>query len=284
MRVELYIHYRFSYDRKFQHYRPVNKIVDEHGEHYFIVQIPPDVFLHDLICDKERGFEAYLKTQFDKSFFSRGYLDALQRLAIPGSVVTHRNLKILRWEDLSDKEQIEFLEGSFERYNDEVQAIIEKAVGVFKRKQQLDSGVPAAPVADAPADITSIRPYPQIFAQGDETASTFDNSGAAGMIVAGNSARAVDELADIKSLLVSINAKMPSKITRIEDIPPLDLGNPNWKTAKEYAEIKGLSVEALRSNRSSGDKSDDGKAGIHNGHAWRSVGEGSKTKVYYYLY
>lgn len=166
--------------------------------------------------------------------------------------------------------------------------------------------VPAsAPVADVPVDITSIRPYPQIFAQGDEAASTFDNSGAAGMIVAGNTARTADGIEALKNIfregfeklieigqqiansLASINGKFPGKITDLDAIPPYSPTNIRWVLEKDYAKITGINnLDTMRPESRGGLVSDDRNSGIHGGHIWRAVGEGkgkNGRRIYYYI-
>ncbi len=171
-----------------------------------------------------------------------------------------------------------------------------------KRSGIIPPAVPSAPVAAvppaAPADITSIRLYPQIFAKsGDNVEQTLDN-GAAGMVVAGNTARAADGIDGVNKRLdklielqqqtanntASINAKTSGKITRLEDIPPYDPTNKNWIPAADYAEKTGISIKDLETMRSRGEKALDNKSGIHGKHIWRAVGDGSKRRIYYYLY
>ena len=147
------------------------------------------------------------------------------------------------------------------------------------------------------ADITSIRPYPQIFAQGDEAAPNFDDNGAAGMVVASNTARTADGIVGINKRLdklielqqqtvnstAIISAKMPGRITEIEDIPPYDPTDKRWVPAAEYSKIKEIATKDLDSMRSRGDKDPDSNSGIHGQHIWRAVGDGSKRRIYYLL-
>lgn len=169
-----------------------------------------------------------------------------------------------------------------------------------KRSGEIPPAVPSAPVANvqmAPADITSIRPYPQIFAQGDEAAPNFDDNGAAGMVVASNTARTADGIVGINKRLdklielqqqtvnstAIISAKMPGRITEIEDIPPYDPTDKRWVPAAEYSKIKEIATKDLDSMRSRGDKDPDSNSGIHGQHIWRAVGDGSKRRIYYLL-
>lgn len=173
---------------------------------------------------------------------------------------------------------------------------------------QIASEVTVPVVSDSPpvpADITSIRPYPQIFAQGDEVSPTFDDNGAAGMIVAGNTARAADGIERLINVVekvvdrqdksielqqqtansaASINAKTTGKITRLEDIPPYDPTNKNWVPVAEYSQRTGINnLDILRSR---GIVSGDRNSGIHGNHIWRAVGEGkgkNGRKIYYYI-
>lgn len=146
---------------------------------------------------------------------------------------------------------------------------------------------------DVTSDVISVSPYPLIYAKGEDAVPDFTDNSAAGMVIAGNTARAahntdiiVDFLNAILKTQQQINMKTRGRITRLEDIPPYNQTNDNWVTAAEFARLKNHSKEYLESRRSTGDKGKDeqGNKGIHDGCCWRAIGEGSKRRIYYYLY
>ena len=162
--------------------------------------------------------------------------------------------------------------------------------------------VPAsAPVADVPVDITSIRPYPQIFAQGDEAASTFDNSGAAGIVVAVETFETVksmdkklDSMPDeIANTVVRRLRDLNGKIDSLDKIPDLNLDSGEWLIASEYAKTKNISIDTLKQGRSNVKKNngntkglvaEDGSCGIHGKHVWRLGGYDNYNNGIYYYY
>ena len=146
--------------------------------------------------------------------------------------------------------------------------------------------IPAVPVAGVERPIGRNENYPStwIYAKGDETAPEFTDNGAAGMIVAGNTARAADCLANIENVLYSINAKIPGRITKIEDIPPYNpTDNKHWVTVKQYMDRTGKTRNNLDSSRLQGTIAEDGKSGIHGEHIWRNIGTKDKPTIRYYV-
>ena len=156
-------------------------------------------------------------------------------------------------------------------------------------------GVSYSPAAPASADITSIRPYPQISAKGDDVAPAFGNpdNDAAGMVVACNSARLADN-SDIQTDLMKEHVELSRENVEISkrilatmqqhtanntasdfvtDAPaaagntPADhsvpeYNNPNdWISLAELAQImfdKGLSIDIDAAKKHLRNKKSDG--------------------------
>lgn len=166
--------------------------------------------------------------------------------------------------------------------------------------------IPAA-VASVKQPIRQNENFPStwIFAKDDGAVPAGNDSGAAGMIVAGNTARAADGIEALKNIfreefkklieigqqiansLASINGKFPGKITDFEAIPPYSPTDIRWVSEKDYAKITGIkNLNSLRSRSKGGLVSKDGNSGIHGEHIWRAVGEGAGKngrRIYYYI-
>lgn len=163
--------------------------------------------------------------------------------------------------------------------------------------------VAAVPPA-APADITSIRPYPQIFAQGNNAAPVFDDNGAAGMVVAveilekqNSMDKKLDSMPEEIANAVVQRLKNDGKIDSLDKIPELDKESGEWLIASEYARTRKppITVDTLKQGRSNvkkkngktkGEVADDNSEGIHGKHVWRFDGldKNGNEIYYYYIY
>lgn len=112
------------------------------------------------------------------------------------------------------------------------------------------------------------------------------DGGAGGCGAAVPGAEVAHLAAEEKDVFSPLNQGAPSCSTLDEiaaNIPPLDVGNPDWVSNKVMARKLGLKTRVLATRRSEGERktSDDKNYGLHNvGCFWRSIG---KQHPYYYL-
>ncbi len=132
-------------------YRPNEIDVEEFTTAYILpLEAPPQ-------CDQQ-GFLEYLRTQLDKLYAPDGLLQAEQRGAIVYTENMYSSIKPIRWQDLTEAERLEHLENMEAGFYDEAQTVIKRAVNVFRRKQQLDSGAPdPLLVSQTPAQDTATK-------------------------------------------------------------------------------------------------------------------------------
>lgn len=132
-------------------YKP-HEITNERIENIYILP------LGNVPQYEKASFSDYLKTQLDKFYLSDGLLQAEERGAICFSTDITSRLELLQWQDLSEEEQMAFLECSSNNYYKEVQGTIEKVVNIFERKKQLDRGEPVQQSAiQTPAPETATK-------------------------------------------------------------------------------------------------------------------------------
>lgn len=141
--MSTFLRYSLTLDYKIEHTGSLNvpnaihknRIEDGRREETIIVPIQSDVIP---ALDKE--CLEYIKEQFEIPY--KRNAANFERLTVPGSMVFNSTLEIVQWQDLNDNQQMKYLEGGYELYYQRAQEAVAKAISVFERKRQLDSGAP----------------------------------------------------------------------------------------------------------------------------------------------
>ncbi len=151
LRFEYQVQGRYFIKDGYEIYRPNEKDVDAFTTVFiFPLEAPP-------LCDQQ-GFLKYLRTQLDKLYKPYGLSQAKELGAIAYTENMYSRIEPIRWQDLTEAERLEHLGNLEAGLYDEAQTVIKRAVNVFRKIQELDSGAPdPLLVSQTPAPDTATK-------------------------------------------------------------------------------------------------------------------------------